>query len=102
MYPVFLGSMALFKLSISSCVIILSFKQIYQTFHSFPAVNTLFNGLANHPDFDTVNWKNLKVSVGGGSGYSAVGGGYPEVSVGGGYSEATGGGGYDYASYGGY
>jgi long-chain acyl-CoA synthetase len=37
-----------------------------QTFHSFPAVNTLFNGLANHPDFDKVNWKNLKVSVGGG------------------------------------
>ena len=37
-----------------------------QTFHSFPAVNTLFNGLANHPDFNTVNWKNLKVSVGGG------------------------------------
>ncbi|HEY4170446.1 MAG TPA: long-chain-fatty-acid--CoA ligase [Reyranella sp.] len=37
-----------------------------QTFHSFPAVNTLFNGLANHPDFGTVEWKNLKVSVGGG------------------------------------
>ena len=36
------------------------------TFHSFPAVNTLFNGLANHPDFGKVNWKNLKVSVGGG------------------------------------
>ena len=36
------------------------------TFHSFPAVNTLFNGLANHPQFNTVNWKNLKVSVGGG------------------------------------
>jgi long-chain acyl-CoA synthetase len=36
------------------------------TFHSFPAVNTLFNGLANHPDFGTVNWKNLKVSLGGG------------------------------------
>ncbi len=36
------------------------------TFHSFPAVNTLFNGLAHHPDFHTVNWKNLKVSVGGG------------------------------------
>ena len=36
------------------------------TFHSFPAVNTLFNGLANHPDFNTVNWKNLRVSVGGG------------------------------------
>ncbi len=37
-----------------------------ETFHSFPAVNTLFNGLANHPEFDTVNWKNLKVSLGGG------------------------------------
>jgi long-chain acyl-CoA synthetase len=37
-----------------------------ETFHSFPAVNTLFNGLANHPDFNQVNWKNLKVSVGGG------------------------------------
>ncbi len=36
------------------------------TFHSLPAVNTLFNGLANHPDFNTVNWRNLKVSVGGG------------------------------------
>ena len=38
-----------------------------QTIHSFPAVNTLFNALANHPDFNTVNWKNLKVSVGGGT-----------------------------------
>ena len=36
------------------------------TFHSLPAVNTLFNGLANHPDFNTVNWTNLKVSLGGG------------------------------------
>ncbi len=36
------------------------------TFHNFPAVNTLFNGLANHPDFGKVNWSNLKVSVGGG------------------------------------
>ena len=35
-------------------------------FHSFPAVNTLFNGLANHPDFNTVNWSHLKVSIGGG------------------------------------
>ena len=35
-------------------------------FHSFPAVNTLFNGLANHPDFAKVDWSNLKVSVGGG------------------------------------
>ena len=42
-------------------------KELAQhTFHSFPAVNTLFNGLANHPDFDKVNWSNLKVSVGGG------------------------------------
>ena len=36
------------------------------TFHSFPAVNTLFNGLANHPDFSKVDWSHLKVSVGGG------------------------------------
>ncbi|MBX3608374.1 MAG: long-chain-fatty-acid--CoA ligase [Hydrogenophaga sp.] len=35
-------------------------------FHSFPAVNTLFNGLANHPDFNLVDWSHLKVSVGGG------------------------------------
>jgi len=35
-------------------------------FHSFPAVNTLFNGLANHPDFNTVDWSHLRVSVGGG------------------------------------
>ena len=42
-------------------------KELSQhTFHSFPAVNTLFGGLANHPDFNTVNWSNLKVSVGGG------------------------------------
>ena len=37
------------------------------TIHSLPAVNTLFNGLANHPDFKTVDWSHLKVSVGGGS-----------------------------------
>ncbi len=36
------------------------------TFHSFPAVNTLFGGLANHPDFSSVDWSHLKVSVGGG------------------------------------
>jgi len=35
--------------------------------HSFPAVNTLFNGLANHPDFNTVDWSHLKISLGGGS-----------------------------------
>lgn len=37
------------------------------TIHSFPAVNTLFNGLANHPDFNRVDWSHLKVSVGGGT-----------------------------------
>ena len=42
------------------------------TFHSFPAVNTLFNGLANHPDFGTVDWTNLKVSVGGGMAVQAA------------------------------
>ena len=35
-------------------------------FHSFPAVSTLFNGLAHHPDFNRVDWSHLKVSVGGG------------------------------------
>ncbi len=34
--------------------------------HTLPAVNTLFNGMANHPDFDTVDWSHLKISVGGG------------------------------------
>jgi long-chain acyl-CoA synthetase len=42
------------------------------TIHTFPAVNTLFNGLANHADFNTVNWKNLKVSVGGGMAVQAA------------------------------
>jgi len=35
--------------------------------HVFPAVNTLFNGLANHPDFSKVNWSSLMVSAGGGT-----------------------------------
>jgi len=35
--------------------------------HMFPAVNTLFNGLANHPDFNTVDWSHLKASTGGGT-----------------------------------
>ncbi|WP_334189169.1 long-chain-fatty-acid--CoA ligase [Noviherbaspirillum sp.] len=49
------------------------FKELStQTFHAFPAVNTLFNGLANHPDFHTVNWKNLKVSLGGGMAVQAA------------------------------
>ena len=34
--------------------------------NSFPAVNTLFNGLANHPDIGTVDWSQLKISLGGG------------------------------------
>ncbi|MFZ5547729.1 MAG: long-chain-fatty-acid--CoA ligase [Pseudomonadota bacterium] len=37
-----------------------------ERFHSFPAVNTLFNALANHPDFDSVDWSHLVISVGGG------------------------------------
>jgi len=37
-----------------------------QPFHSFPAVNTLFNALANHPDFNKVDWSQLKIAVGGG------------------------------------
>ena len=39
----------------------------HHTIHSFPAVNTLFNALASHPDFNTVDWSHLKVSVGGGT-----------------------------------
>ena len=35
--------------------------------HMFPAVNTLFNGLANHPDFNKVDWSHLVVSAGGGT-----------------------------------
>ncbi|HZV92511.1 MAG TPA: long-chain-fatty-acid--CoA ligase, partial [Caldimonas sp.] len=35
-------------------------------FHAFPAVNTLFNAMANHPDFSTVDWSGLVISVGGG------------------------------------
>jgi long-chain acyl-CoA synthetase len=34
--------------------------------HSFPAVNTLFNAMANHPGLNTVDWSHLKISVGGG------------------------------------
>lgn len=31
-----------------------------------PGVNTLFNALLNHPDFDSVDFSHLKISVGGG------------------------------------
>ena len=37
-----------------------------QKFHSFPAVNTLFTAMANHPEFGSVNWRSLVISVGGG------------------------------------
>jgi len=44
-----------------------TFKELSkQRFHSFPAVNTLFNAMANHADFDKVDWSSLKISVGGG------------------------------------
>ena len=35
-------------------------------FHSFPAVNTLFMAMANHPEFGSVDWSRLVISVGGG------------------------------------
>jgi long-chain acyl-CoA synthetase len=41
-------------------------------FHTFPAVNTLFNALLNHPDFDRVDWSHLKVSLGGGTAVQAA------------------------------
>jgi long-chain acyl-CoA synthetase len=34
--------------------------------HSFPAVNTLFNGLLHHPDFNKVDFSELKIAIGGG------------------------------------
>ena len=37
-----------------------------QRFHSFPAVNTLFNAIAHHADFAKVDWSSLAISVGGG------------------------------------
>ena len=37
-----------------------------EKFHSFPAVNTLFMAMAHHPQFGTVDWSHLKISVGGG------------------------------------
>jgi len=43
------------------------FKELQgEKFHSFPAVNTLFNAMANHPDFGSVDWSGLVISVGGG------------------------------------
>src|SRR5690349_3726627 len=37
-----------------------------ERFHSFPAVNTLFNAMANHAEFNAVDWSGLVISVGGG------------------------------------
>jgi long-chain acyl-CoA synthetase len=43
------------------------FKELQgEKFHSFPAVNTLFNAMAHHPEFGTVDWSSLVISVGGG------------------------------------
>ncbi len=43
------------------------FKELHgETFHSFPAVNTLFNAMAHHADFNSVDWSGLVISVGGG------------------------------------
>ncbi len=35
--------------------------------HVMPGVNTLFNGMANHPDFNKVDWRHLKAATGGGT-----------------------------------
>lgn len=43
------------------------FKELRgEKFHSFPAVNTLFNAMAHHPEFSSVDWSGLVISVGGG------------------------------------
>jgi long-chain acyl-CoA synthetase len=34
--------------------------------NSFPAVNTLYNALLNHPDFGKIDWSMLKSAIGGG------------------------------------
>ena len=45
-----------------------------ERFHVFPAVNTLFVGLAHHSDFSTVDWSHLRLTVGGGASVSKVAG----------------------------
>ncbi len=43
------------------------FKELSKhRFNSLPAVNTLFMAMANHPQFNTVDWSHLVISVGGG------------------------------------
>ncbi|MBO0903782.1 AMP-binding protein [Jiella sonneratiae] len=41
-------------------------------FHSFPAVNTLYNAIALHPDAKTLDWSSLKLAVGGGMAVQAT------------------------------
>ncbi|MEQ6248046.1 long-chain-fatty-acid--CoA ligase [Sulfitobacter sp. HNIBRBA3233] len=36
-------------------------------FHVFPGVNTLFNGLANHPEFAKLDFSQLRIANGGGT-----------------------------------
>ena len=44
-----------------------TFKELAKhRFHSLPAVNTLFMAMANHKDFNTVDWSSLVIAVGGG------------------------------------
>ena len=43
------------------------FKELAKyKFHILPAVNTLFNAMVNHAQFNRVDWSNLVLSVGGG------------------------------------
>jgi len=42
-----------------------------QVFHIFPAVNTLFAAIARHPEAAQVDWRHLRVSVGGGMAVTA-------------------------------
>ena len=49
------------------------FKELARRkFHSLPAVNTLFMAMANHPMFNTVDWRGLVISVGGGMAVQAA------------------------------
>jgi long-chain acyl-CoA synthetase len=44
------------------------FKELRRhTIHVLPAVNTLFNGMVNHANFNTVDWSHLQVAIGGGA-----------------------------------
>lgn len=43
-----------------------------QRFHSFPGVNTLFHALLQHPDFERVDWRAMRMTVGGGMAVQAA------------------------------